>query len=223
MTPRSSSFRTRLEMVLMLASVALAMSRYDFRASAFNSRRILTSSSSRVVGSAIESLRPTAAVLEVYDGLGGPSNIVSFHINIPAIRTISPRNSLYMFKFLPRQRTERWLRPGGKAMAISASSPAKSKKMTMASVLKRIETEGIRWIDLQFVDVLGALQHITIPSTSLGLEEFKRGVGKLDGSSYKGYKEIHEYDIVLYPDPSTFSVHDHVGLDRKSTRLNSSH
>ena len=58
-----------------------------------------------------------------------------------------------MFKFLPRQRTERWLRPGGKAMAISASSPAKSKKMTMASVLKRIETEGIRWIDLQFVGI----------------------------------------------------------------------
>src|SRR5439155_1675823 len=61
-------------------------------------------------------------------------------------------------------------------MAISASTPAKSKKMTVASVLKRIETEGIRWIDLQFVDVLGALQHITIPSTSLGAEEFKRGV-----------------------------------------------
>src|SRR2546426_812609 len=91
-------------------------------------------------------------------------------------------------------------------MAISASTPAKSKKMTVASVLKRIETEGIRWIDLQFVDVLGALQHITIPSTSLGAEEFKRGVGKLDGSSIKGFKEIHESDMVMDPDPSTFAV-----------------
>src|SRR5213596_2299668 len=84
-------------------------------------------------------------------------------------------------------------------MAISASNPAKSKKMTVASVLKRIETEGIRWIDLQFLDVLGALQHITIPSTSLGAEEFKRGVGKLDGSSIKGFKEIHESDMVWIP------------------------
>src|SRR5206468_7862566 len=75
-----------------------------------------------------------------------------------------------------------------------------------ASVMKRIETEGIRWIDLQFVDVLGALQHITIPSTSLGAEEFKRGVGKLDGSSIKGFKEIHESDMVMDPDPSTFAV-----------------
>src|SRR5438034_1260964 len=145
-------------------------------------------------------------MLGVYGGPASPSNNVSFSINIPVIRTISRRNSLYMFKFLPCQRTERWLRPGGKAMAISASTPAKSKKMTVASVMKRIETEGIRWIDLQFVDVLGALQHITIPSTSLGAEEFKRGVGKLDGSSIKGFKEIHESDMVMDPDPSTFAV-----------------
>ncbi|HEY5539389.1 MAG TPA: glutamine synthetase, partial [Thermoplasmata archaeon] len=76
----------------------------------------------------------------------------------------------------------------------------------MASVLKQIETEKIRWIDLQFVDVLGALQHITIPSTSLGPEDFKRGVGKLDGSSIKGFKEIHESDMVMNPDPNTFAV-----------------
>src|SRR5207247_5161136 len=58
----------------------------------------------------------------------------------------------------------------------------------------------------QFGDVLGARQHITIPSTSLGAEEFKRGVGKLDGSSIKGFKEIHESDMVMDPDPSTFAV-----------------
>src|SRR3989442_3921268 len=91
-------------------------------------------------------------------------------------------------------------------MAISASTPAKSRKMTVASALKQIETDRIRWVDLQFVDVLGALQHITIPSTSLGPEEFKRGVGKLDGSSIKGFKEIHESDMVMDPDPSTFAV-----------------
>src|SRR5438477_588070 len=91
-------------------------------------------------------------------------------------------------------------------MAIAQSTPAKAKKMTVASVLKQIETEKIRWVDLQFVDVLGALQHITIPATSLGTEEFKLGVGKLDGSSIKGFKEIHESDMVMNPDPSTFAV-----------------
>src|SRR6266576_5533960 len=47
------------------------------------------------------------------------------------------------------------VRPGGKDMAIAQSTPAKAKNMTVASVLKQIETEKIRWIDLQFVDVLG--------------------------------------------------------------------
>lgn len=91
-------------------------------------------------------------------------------------------------------------------MAISSGSPAKARKATVASALKRIETEKIRWIDLQFVDILGALQHITIPSTSLGPEEFKRGIGKLDGSSIKGFKAIHESDMVMDPDPNTFAV-----------------
>jgi len=76
-------------------------------------------------------------------------------------------------------------RPGGKTMAIASSTPAKSKKMTVATVLKQIQDDRVRWIDLQFVDILGSLQHITIPSTSLGAEEFRSGIGKLDGSSIK--------------------------------------
>src|SRR3990172_8254496 len=86
-------------------------------------------------------------------------------------------------------------------------------------VLKRIESEGIRWIDLQFVDLLGGLQHITIPSTSLGPEEFKRGVGKLDGSSIKGFKEIHESDMVMNPDPSTFAVLPWYTGDHRTARM----
>src|SRR2546422_5779659 len=56
---------------------------------------------------------------------------------------------------------------------------------------------------------------------------------KLDGSSIKGFKEIHESDMVMDPDPSTYAVlpwYDDLHKtarflveDRKSTRLNSSH
>src|SRR5438067_7126559 len=99
-----------------------------------------------------------------------------------------------------------WVRSGGKDMAIAQSTPAKTKKMTVASVLKQIETEKIRWIDLQFVDVFGAIQHISITATSLGNEVFMCGIGKLDGSSIKGFKEIDETDMVMNPDPSTCAV-----------------
>src|SRR5256886_16791392 len=104
-------------------------------------------------------------------------------------------------------------------MAIAQRTPAKSKKMTVASVLKQIENEKIRWIDLQFVDLLGALQHITIPATSLGSEEFKRGVGNRDGSSIKGFKEIHESDMVMAPDPSTFAVLPWYEGEQKTARF----
>src|SRR5205823_5352465 len=118
-----------------------------------------------------------------------------------------PRITVYICPDLCRDLGRiRRIRLGGKDMAIASSTPAKSKKATVASVLKEIEDQRIRWIDLQFVDVLGSLQHITIPSTSLGSEEFKAGVGKLDGSSIKGFKEIHESDMVMNPDPSTFAV-----------------
>src|SRR5438309_9606311 len=98
------------------------------------------------------------------------------------------------------------VRSGGKDMAIAQSTPAKTKRMTVASVLKQSETVKIRWIDLQFVDVLGALQHITIPATSLGNEEFKRAIGQLDGSSIKGFNEIHESDMAMNRDPPPFAA-----------------
>src|SRR5205807_10652135 len=55
MMPSSSNFRTRFDTVLRLASTAFAISRNDFRASAFRSRRILTSRSSRMAEAIVPS------------------------------------------------------------------------------------------------------------------------------------------------------------------------
>lgn len=86
-------------------------------------------------------------------------------------------------------------------------------------VLRRVKEEKIRWIDLQFVDLVGGLQHITIPSSSIGPDEFKRGVGKLDGSSIRGFKEIHESDMVMKPDPSTFAVLPWYNGEHRTARM----
>ncbi len=78
--------------------------------------------------------------------------------------------------------------------------------MEVKEVLKKVKEKRIRWIDLHFVDLLGKLQHITVPARELNEEMFKKGFGKLDGSSIKGFKTIEESDLVLVPVPDTFAV-----------------
>jgi len=64
----------------------------------------------------------------------------------------------------------------------------------------------VRFVDLQFVDLSGRLQHVTIPSHALDERSFKYGVPKLDGSSIRGFAKIDESDMVLFPDPSTAAL-----------------
>ncbi len=77
---------------------------------------------------------------------------------------------------------------------------------TPKQVLDAIASKGILFIDLQFADVPGRMQHVTIPSAMLEADTFKEGVPKLDGSSIKGFAEIFDSDMLLLPDPSTFAV-----------------
>ncbi len=47
---------------------------------------------------------------------------------------------------------------------------------------------------------MGRLRHVTVPVEELRIEESeKKGFGKLDGSSIKGFMEINESDMVLIP------------------------
>jgi glutamine synthetase len=84
--------------------------------------------------------------------------------------------------------------------------PSKNKTYSAKEVLQSIAKEKVRWIDLQFTDLMGSLQHISVPTSSVDESSFKGGIGKLDGSSIKGFKEIHESDMVLFPDPTTYAV-----------------
>jgi len=59
-------------------------------------------------------------------------------------------------------------------------------------------------IMLHFVDLLGALKGRTVPAQEAE-SILKEGVG-FDGSSIPGYVNIHESDMVMKPDISTFAV-----------------
>ena len=68
-----------------------------------------------------------------------------------------------------------------------------------------LEKGTVKFVDLQFTDVPGRLRHVTMPTEMMNEEMFAEGVAKLDGSSVKGFVEIHESDMLLVPDASTYA------------------
>jgi glutamine synthetase len=84
-------------------------------------------------------------------------------------------------------------------------------------ILDRVKEESIRAVSLQFTDLLGNIKGVTIPSHGLK-EALERGVW-FDGSSVEGFARIHESDMVLMPDPTTFQVLPWEPEDRKVARI----
>ncbi len=71
-------------------------------------------------------------------------------------------------------------------------------------VLRRARELHVRFVSLQFTDLLGSVKSVTIPLEELP-ESFKYGTW-FDGSSVEGFARICESDMLLKPDPSTFAV-----------------
>jgi glutamine synthetase len=72
-------------------------------------------------------------------------------------------------------------------------------------VLEYISSSGAEWIDLQFLDLIGYLRHVTLHKSKIDEKAFTKGLGKLDGSSVRGFRSIEESDLVLKPVPRTMS------------------
>src|SRR5487761_280955 len=69
-------------------------------------------------------------------------------------------------------------------------------------VLSFIAAEGIEFVDVRFCDLPGTVQHFTVPAENFGESVFTDGL-MFDGSSIRGFQQIHESDMLLLPDPST--------------------
>ncbi|MBI4656245.1 MAG: glutamine synthetase [Elusimicrobia bacterium] len=72
------------------------------------------------------------------------------------------------------------------------------------NVLDIVRKKGIRFIRLCFVDILGQLKSFSITERELE-HALKDGMG-FDGSSVEGFARIYESDLLLLPDPDTFSI-----------------
>lgn len=74
--------------------------------------------------------------------------------------------------------------------------------MSAEHILAMLHEHEIKFVDLRFTDTKGKEQHITLPAHQIDFDFFNNGK-MFDGSSIAGWKEIHESDMVLMPDPDS--------------------
>ena len=75
---------------------------------------------------------------------------------------------------------------------------------TTSEMLERIEQDNVRFLRLQFSDVLGMPKNVAIP-VKQAEKALTGGIG-FDGSSIEGFVRIEESDMVLKPDLSTYTL-----------------
>src|SRR3990172_3239526 len=79
--------------------------------------------------------------------------------------------------------------------------PAKSTS-AYQDVLKLAKDKKCQFVDLKFIDLPGTWQHYTLTIKELNESLFEEGNG-FDGSSIRGFRAIHQSDMLLFPDPTT--------------------
>ena len=73
-----------------------------------------------------------------------------------------------------------------------------------AAILERAEQEKVKFLRLQFTDILGTIKNVEIPDRQF--RDALNGEIMFDGSSIEGFVRIEESDMYLRPDLDTFAV-----------------
>ncbi|HEV3105903.1 MAG TPA: type I glutamate--ammonia ligase [Trinickia sp.] len=77
-----------------------------------------------------------------------------------------------------------------------------ARPASAGDVIDLIQRQAIQIVDLKFTDLPGLWQHFSITLPEVDEELFRVGIG-FDGSSIRGFQEIHESDMLLVPDAAT--------------------
>ena len=78
-------------------------------------------------------------------------------------------------------------------------------ELTKDDVIRLVAEHNVRFIRLQFTDILGIPKNVSI--TIKQLEKALNNELMFDGSSIEGFVRIEESDMYLYPDPDTFVIY----------------
>jgi glutamine synthetase len=77
--------------------------------------------------------------------------------------------------------------------------------MTPKEVLTMVKENGVKMVDLRFMDFPGLWQHFSVPVSELDEGSFEDGFG-FDGSSIRGWQPIHASDMLVIPDANTAKI-----------------
>jgi len=77
-------------------------------------------------------------------------------------------------------------------------------KYTKDDIRRLIQEQEVKFIRLQFTDILGTIKNVEIPVSQL--EKALDNKMMFDGSSIEGFVRIEESDMYLFPDLDTFMV-----------------
>ncbi|MBU8907387.1 type I glutamate--ammonia ligase [Desertibacillus haloalkaliphilus] len=77
-------------------------------------------------------------------------------------------------------------------------------KYTREDITRMAEEENVRFIRLQFTDLLGTIKNVEIPVDQL--QKALDNQMMFDGSSIEGFVRIEESDMYLYPDLNTWVI-----------------
>lgn len=73
-----------------------------------------------------------------------------------------------------------------------------------ADILKEMKAKEIRFLRLQFTDIMGIIKNVEVPESQF--EKALNGEILFDGSSIEGFARIEESDMLLRPDLETFAI-----------------
>jgi glutamine synthetase len=87
---------------------------------------------------------------------------------------------------------------------MTAKTAAADAAQLKAQILERAEREQVRFMRLQFTDILGTIKNVELPDKQF--QDALDGEIMFDGSSIEGFVRIEESDMYLRPDLRTFAI-----------------
>jgi glutamine synthetase len=118
---------------------------------------------------------------------------------------------------LESARVRRELVPNHKVQAAPGAETRRTAGATAEDVMQGLQRGAVRFLRLQFTDILGAVKNVEVPQSQF--DKALAGDIMFDGSSIEGFVRIEESDMILKPDLDTFAIHPWGDPDNRVARL----